>query len=189
MIVLEWSVYQFRDRTLLTSREVVSVDVLSCNTFLTSAINESGTDVCAHLKIICNFEIFLDAVRMEIYAKWLGKLFSPRSQKLLACRWNFTLTFGRCPVKISECLHDIKNYSGTHYLFFVNVTNRKMEAAVDAIKEVGLEVTHRNLSICSCLLTRLQDSHNIKESNKSFESLAALKYLVITVKIFHPRRN
>jgi hypothetical protein len=57
--------------------------------------------------------------------------------------------------------------------------HKNMETLIDASKEVGLE---RILSICCCLVTRIQiQNRDIEMANRSFENVSHFKYLETTV--------
>jgi hypothetical protein len=53
------------------------------------------------------------------------------------------------------------------------------EAPLCARKKVGLEVGTEKLTICLCLITIMQDNHNLMKA--SLRNVAKLKYLGMTV--------
>jgi hypothetical protein len=55
------------------------------------------------------------------------------------------------------------------------------ETLIDARKEAGLEENAEKISICYCLITRMQG--RIMITNISFENMAQYKYLRTTVTI------
>jgi hypothetical protein len=59
----------------------------------------------------------------------------------------------------------------------IHTIKKNTEALIGASKEVGLEVNaEKNLSICCCLITKMQGKIITKIGDRSFENVAQFKY-------------